>query len=215
MSGLPAEMIDRWKDRPELPPDQGLIYWHVLLGSDPDVVALARQAQRRLAPFSGLHMTPLKWLHMTMLIAGPASEISGEQIEQMADAASRRLADVQPITVTLGKVLYHPEAIMLAARPTEALRPVLDAVAAATEEVISRPGQPGNKMPWTPHVTIAYSTASQPTAPIIGALGMRLPEQRVQISTISLVNQRGPERTWDWEPAADIRFGTGHPRGLH
>ena len=208
MNGLPAEMIDRWQDRAEPAPGEGLIYWHMLLGDNPDVVALAREAQQRLAPFSGLHMTPLAWLHMTVLIAGPASEIGDEKIQQMAAVACQLLADVPPPTVTVGKVLYHPEAIMLAARPPKALLPVLEAARQATQEVTGSSGRAGSKLPWTPHITIAYSTAHQPTGPIITALGQTLPERKVQISAVSLVNQRGPERQWDWLPEATIRFGT-------
>ena len=70
MSGLPAEMTDRWQDRAEPAPGEGLIYWHMLVGLDPDVLALATDVRRRLARFPGLHMTPLAWLHMTVLIAG-------------------------------------------------------------------------------------------------------------------------------------------------
>jgi hypothetical protein len=65
-------MIDRWHERPEPIPGKGLIYGHVLVGDHPDVVAIARSAQQRLAPFTGLHMTPLNWLHMTALIARAA-----------------------------------------------------------------------------------------------------------------------------------------------
>jgi 2'-5' RNA ligase len=208
MNGLPTEMIDRWHDRVEPAPGEGLIYWHMLVGTDPDVIAIASEARRKLAPFTGLHMTPYVWLHMTALIAGPASEISDEQIQQMANIAGQRLAHIPPITVTLGKILFHPEAIMLAAQPAEALLPVLEAAQEATQEVISRPGQAASKLPWTPHITIAYSTARQPAEPIITALGRSLPERKVQISTISVVNQRGPERSWDWHPEATIRFGT-------
>jgi hypothetical protein len=43
--------------------------------------------------------------------------------------------------------------------------------------------------------------------PIIAALGRSLPERKIQIRTVSLVNQRGPERSWDWRPEATIRFG--------
>lgn len=206
MNGLPAEMIDRWQDRAEPAPGEGLIYWHMLVGDHPDVVALAREAQQRLAPFSGLHMTPLARLHMTVLIAGPASELGDEQIQQMAAVAGRRLADVPPPTVIVGKVIYHPEAIMLAARPAEALLPMLEAARAATREVTGRPGRAGSKLRWTPHVTVAYSTAHQPTGPISDALGRSLPERKIQIRALSLVNQRGPERDWDWEPQATVWF---------
>lgn len=50
----------------------------------------------------------------------------------MADAAEQILAGVPPITVSVGKILCHPEAIMLAARPTDALMPVLEAAKEAT-----------------------------------------------------------------------------------
>src|SRR5215831_12112983 len=193
-------MIDRWNDRAEPAPGEGLIYWHMLVGTDPDVLALASEMRRRLARFSGLHLTPYAWLHITALIAAPASEISGEQIGRMAAVATRLLGDIPPVTVTLGKIHYHPEAIMLAARPAEAVRPVLEAAREATRTVTGTPGRAGNKLPWTPHITIAYSTTRQPAAPIINALGHSLPERKVQLSEISLVNQRGPERSWDWHP---------------
>ena len=179
----------------------------MLVGTDPDVIALVREGRRKIASFDGLHMTPYAWLHITALIAGPASKIRSEQIRQMSEAAARRLANVAPVTVTLGKILYHPEAIMLAVQPAEALVPVRNAVTAATREVTGSSGLAGNKLPWTPHITIAYSIAQQPAGPIITALGQSLPERKVQISTVSVINQRGPERSWDWHLEATIRFG--------
>jgi 2'-5' RNA ligase len=200
-------MIDRWQDRAEPATGEGLIYWHMLVGTDPEVIALAREARRKLVAFTGLHMTPYVWLHITALIAGPASEIGDEGVQQMASVAGRLLADIPPIHVTIGKILYHPEAIMLAVRPPEALLPVFEAVQGATREVTGSPGRAGNKLPWAPHITIAYSTALQPAEPIIKSLGRSLPERKVQISQVSLVVQRGPERNWDWYPEATIRFG--------
>lgn len=150
MSGLPAEMTDRWQDRAEPAPGEGLIYRHMLVGLDPDVLALATDVRRLLARFSGLHMTPLAWLHMTVLIAGSAKEISADRIQEMAAVASHLLASVPPIKVTVGKFLYHPEAITLAARPAEALLPVLEAAREATREVTGSDGQAGSNLPWTP-----------------------------------------------------------------
>jgi 2'-5' RNA ligase len=210
VNAVPAEMIDRWQERAEPAPGEGLIYWHMLLGDHPEVVAMARSAQQRLTPFSGLHMTPLKWLHMTALIAGAADEITGLELGRMAEAASRQLAEIPPITVTLGKVLYHPEAVMLAAQPRNALAPVLEAARSATYEVTGTYGRPGNRSPWTPHITVCYSTARQAAGPIISALGPGLPGRAVQIRAVSLVIQRGPERLWDWTPVATVRFSAAH-----
>ena len=207
MNALPDEMIDRWQHRVDQAPGEGRVYWHMLVGHHPQVVDLARSAQQRLARFSGLHMTPLKWLHMTAHIAGPADEITSQQMDQMVETASRLLARTPPITVTLGKILYHPQAIMLAAEGADALIPVRDAVRSATHEVSGNHGRPGNQSPWTPHITICYSTSSQPAEPIISALGHELPSCELQINAISLVIQHGPERQWDWHPMATTRIG--------
>ncbi len=207
MSPLPAEFTNRWQDRAELAPGQGLVYWHMLVGRHPEVTAQARDAQTRLASFTGLHMTPLEWLHMTTLIAGPADQISAQDSDRMAAAASRLLADTAPITVTFEKVLYHAEAIMLAATPPAALAPVRDAVQAATREVTGTNGQAAHAGPWTPHVTVCYSTSHQPAGPVIEALGRYLPPAEVQIGEVSLVIQRGPERLWDWQPIATVHLG--------
>ena len=207
MTGLPAEMIDRWQSRAEPAPGEGLIYWHVLVGHDPGVLTLAAEARRRLAPFPGLHMTPPAWLHMTVMIAGASDQVSADQIEEMTAVAARQLANVPPVTMSIGKILYHPEAIMLAARPADALLPVLKAAQEATRKVTGSDGCSGSKLPWTPHVTLAYSTAKQSAKPIISALGGSLPERQVQLTEVSLVNQRGPERDWDWNVEATIRLG--------
>lgn len=207
MSPLPAEFTDRWKHRADLAPGEGLVYWHMLVGQHPEVTAMASQAQQRLAAFSGMHMTPLKWLHMTALIAGPAGEISAADTERMAVVAARLLAGITPIPVTLGKILYHPEAIMLAASPAEALAPVREAALAATREVTGAGGRSAHAGPWAPHVTVCYSTSCQPAGPVIAALGRHLPEAVIEVSEISLVIQNGPERSWDWHPVATVRLG--------
>jgi 2'-5' RNA ligase len=211
VSPLPTEMIDRWEHRADQAPGQGLVYWHMLLGGNPEVVEVARTAQERLSAFSGLHMTPLRWLHMTALIAGTADEIPEPDIRKMAEAATRLLATTPPIPVTFAKILYHPEAIMVAATPPDALAPVAEAAKAATREVTGTPGRPGNKLPWTPHITVSYSTAHQDAAPIIDALGRELPGCSVQIAAISLVIQQGPERLWDWQPVATVPLGSRLP----
>jgi 2'-5' RNA ligase len=151
-------------------------------------------------------MTPLEWLHMTTLIAGSTADISDSDLKQMVTAASRLLSDTGPITVTVGELLYHPEAIMLAVRPKESLIPVFDAVRTATRTVTGNDGVTGNGQRWTPHITVCYSMSSQPAQPIIAALGHEMPNCRVDISSVSLVIQRGAERLWGWHPVGTIRF---------
>ena len=161
------------------------------------VTDLAREIQQQLAQFPGLHMTPLERLHMTVLLAGPSDRFSQDQLQQMITTVSAMLAGTPAIPVTIGGIVYHPEAIMLDVKPKRALTRIHDAVQAATLAVTSQ--DPDGVPPrWIPHVTVCYSTADQATTPIIAALGPQQRECQVQIATASLVIQHGPERLWDW-----------------
>jgi hypothetical protein len=61
-------------------------------------------------------------------------------------------------------------------------------------------------VPASKRITISYSTARQSAAPIVSALGTSLPQRETVISTVSLVNQQGPERGWNWQHVAAIQL---------
>ncbi|MGI5324640.1 2'-5' RNA ligase family protein [Actinomadura nitritigenes] len=200
MSPLPTQMVNRWQNRREPGPGQGTVYWHMLVGDQPGARDVADAAQERLADFTGLHMTPIKWLHITTLVVGSTNEISDDQQQDMLRTASSLFAEIPPLTVTLGRILYHPEAIILAIRPTEALEQVRAAIQSATLKVTGREGHTEGPAQWLPHMTIAYSETEQPAQPLINALGRQLPNREITINAVSLVVQRGAERLWDWHP---------------
>jgi hypothetical protein len=207
MSPLPVQMRDRWQDRAEAKPGEGTIYWHILLRDQPRALAMANKAQQRLSSFSGLHMTPRQSLHITTLLVGSTNSIFSQQTTQMLHKAKRTLSRVRPISVTLGRILYHPEAIMLGVDPRRALDPILEGVRAATRDVIGEEGAISGSFPsWTPHITVAYSVAEQLAAPIIDTLGRELPNCTVLIDAVSLVIQWGPEKLWNWETAGTIHL---------
>jgi 2'-5' RNA ligase len=203
MSPLPAQFTDRWSDRAGEPSFEDAVCWHVLLGGQAAVRAVAADARQRLAGFGGLHWTPMRWLHMTVLLAGPAADIGPDARREMVARASSRLAAIAPVTVTFSRVFYHPEAIVLDASPASALSPVFDAAQAATREVT---GGSGDASAWIPHLTLCYSTSEQPAAPIIAALGKTMPPCEVTIDSLSLVVQNGPEQLWDWHRVGDARL---------
>jgi hypothetical protein len=121
---LPEQMIDRWARRADPAPGQRTLYWYVLMSQYPEVNDLANEARQRLAPFDGLHMTPLDRLHMTTLELGPANAVTSDQLRHMTRNAAEHLARIEPISARLGKVIYHPEAIMLAVTPATDLAPL-------------------------------------------------------------------------------------------
>src|ERR1700751_5297805 len=107
---LPDQLADRWQNRPEPPPGEGVVSWHMLMRGYREVVDMAGQAQQRLAGFGGLPMTPLRWLHITTLLAGPAADFSPDQLTRMTETAAELLASTPPAAVTLGRILFHPDA---------------------------------------------------------------------------------------------------------
>ncbi|MGI5420487.1 2'-5' RNA ligase family protein [Actinomadura luteofluorescens] len=201
MSPLPTQMINRWQNRQEPGPDQGTIYWHMLLGDQPEASNAAHTAQKRLADFPGLHMPPPEWLHITTLVVGSTEEITTQQQQDMLAAASELLADIPPVDVTLGRILYHPEAIAAEVQPAGPLRQVRKAIQTATRKATGRQGHTEGPSQWLPHMTLAYSETEQPAEPLITALGRELPTSEFTINAVTLVDQQGPERLWSWHPA--------------
>jgi 2'-5' RNA ligase len=184
------------------------VCWHLLLGDQEPVQAMAREAQQRLAGFTGLHRTPLRWLHATVLLAGRAGDLTQADMDQMLTKARLKLNGTMPTTVTLSRVIYHPEGILLPMSPASALAPIFEAAQAATLEVTGNPGVTSTPGPsWVPHVTLCYSTSQQPAAPIIAALGKSLPAREITIDKLTLVIQRGPAMSWDWRLVDTLQLG--------
>ena len=205
---IPAQTRNRWSNRAEPDSGKGAVYWHILFRDYPAVRATAKRAQARLASFRDLHMTPEEWLHATALVAGTTDDISSEHMDLMLSEARQHLSGVQPVSVAISPVLYHPEAIMLGFTPEGALDNIHHAVRQATLAVTAQTGSAtGPADRWTPHITISYSTGTQPMAPIANALGREVPQCDVTVRAVSLVIQWGPERLWNWQPVGTASLG--------
>jgi 2'-5' RNA ligase len=208
MNPLPAQFTNRWQgNRPRLSYEDA-VCWHLLLGGHARVRATAVGARQRLARFAGWHMTPLQWLHVTVLRVGTVDRITEGDMEQMLTRAQAALARTPPVTVTLERVVYHPEAIALSVSPTSALDPVLTAARAATRQALGAgaPKDGGHGKTWAPHLTLCYSTTEQAAAPVIAELGRTVPACEATIGEMSLVVQNGPEHIWDWRIAGSVRL---------
>jgi 2'-5' RNA ligase len=204
MDPLPTLMADHWRPKPGRRPGRPRYHWHMLFHDQPGVRRLAAAAQRKLAGLPGLDLVPGQWLHLTTFAVGYADEVPQASLDVMAAAAGQALAAVAPIPVTLGRVVYYPEAVVLAVEPPGALQPVLDAVTAATRAG-GREGRTSTN-PWLPHVTVAYSHDTGPAEPIIAALGHRLPSTEITIKSVSLVAQAQVARSWQWRTVAEVHF---------
>lgn len=213
MSPLPERLTGRW-DNPFRQSYDDTVCWHLLLGRDPAVQAAAAVARQRLAGLPGLHMTPPEWLHVTVQRVGTKDLVTLDDRNRMLARAQDCLAQTAPVTVTLQRVFYHPEAITLSVSPRSALSPVLEAARTATRKVLRTDPSDGEGDEWVPHLTLCYSTTEQPAAPVIDALGTTLPAYEVTITEMSLVVQDGPEDLWNWQVAGSARL-LGDPAENH
>lgn len=102
MSPLPAQFTDRWGGSREGLSYEDSVCWHLLLGFDANARAAVTEAQQRIARFGGMHMTPVRWLHVIVLLVGPAAALTREDIGDMLARARAHLARTPPVTVTLG-----------------------------------------------------------------------------------------------------------------
>jgi 2'-5' RNA ligase len=206
---VPPRFVDRWRAREDLPPDDGVVYWHVLMNQAPDIRAGAIEAQRTLAGFPGLHLTPRAWLHMTIMPICRIHELTPTDSAALVAAARERLAAVPAIEIETSQLLYHPEAVVLRLRPGRDLAGLAEAVGEATAATLSSWTPNGHLAdPWIPHVTIAYSTTDKPAPPIVAAAGHHIRLRRAVVSEVTLVEQWGPERSWDWRVVDTVRTQT-------
>jgi len=205
MSPFPVQFRGRWDNESRLSYDDA-VCWHVLLGGDAAVQAAAATARQRLARFAGLYMTPPEWLHVTILRAGTAGTMTQDDMSRMLARAQADLARTAPVTVTLQRVFYHPEAIVLGLSPGSALAPVFAAARTATREVLGAHGADAEEDEFAPHMTLCYSTEEQPAAPVIAELGKTIPPCEVTVGQLSLVVQDGPEDQWNWRIAGSARL---------
>ncbi len=150
-------------------------------------------------------MTPLKWLHMTTTIIGSAAEVNNETIKAVVNQVRDHLAAIEPVHVSIGHFLYHPEAVMLAVEPKGSLVPIRQQIQMACRTVLG--SSFADEPQWTPHITLCYSTDSQPAKPIISKLGRSFPAIQATVESVTLVVQDGPERAWNWHPVETVRLG--------
>ncbi|WP_245919714.1 2'-5' RNA ligase family protein [Actinomadura mexicana] len=199
---MPERMSDHWWWLPGMRPGRRMLLWHVLLDRQPEVFDLVRRYQDKLAGVDGLDLIPAEWLHMTTQIVGFEDEISGERVEALTASAARRLAPLEPIEVEVGRPWVHSEGVALGVRPARGLDPVRQALRQAAAETVGvhpLDGEPD----WTPHVSVAYSNADGPSAPIVHALGPRPEPVPLRVAAAHLVGQVRDGHLYRWERLAE------------
>jgi 2'-5' RNA ligase len=181
--------------------------WHVTFGDSPAVQDVAARAQRQLAGLPGLDLVPARWLHLTTQGVGFADEVPGNDIAAITGAAERRLAEVATPEFTIGPARVASEGVALRVVPPGALTPLRDALRAAIADVWGL-GRVPESAAWTPHVSVAYASASGSADVYVDALEGEDATAAVTAGSVQLILLGRDEHLYEWVTVASVKLGT-------
>ncbi len=204
----PERMRDHWWWRPGWRAGRRLYTWHLTFEGHHDLHQLVRAYQDSL-DVPELDLVPLEGLHLTMQGVGFTDEVSRQQLRQLVVAAERRCGALAPLTLTLGPARVDPEGVCLPVAPQGPVRWLRMAVRGAIAEVLGEGRVPDAAEEFWPHVSVAYSNADGPAAPIVERVGrVGALEAVVTIGEVRLLELERAGHVYRWETRAVVPLGT-------
>lgn len=131
----PSTMRNHWWWRPGWAVGRSFYTWHITFAEQAELRELAEAYTPVLAELPMLDHIPVQWLHLTMQGVGFTDEVAQADVDAIVEAARRRLAELEPFTVTVGPPHVDPETIQMSVQPVEPLRNVRASIRAAIGEV--------------------------------------------------------------------------------
>jgi 2'-5' RNA ligase len=203
------ETRDHWWWRPGWHAGRSFYTWHILVDDQPAIHAFARQIQPELEATGVLGPIPVEWLHMTMQGVGFTDEVSEETLDEIAAAATNRLASFGPVAVTLGPPVVDTEGVNLPVQPAEAVDAVRRAVRDGIADVWGPSRVPEAEDGFRPHVSLAYShTSGAPLAPIREVLTRYVTTIPAALTRATLIDINRDSRMYQWRVVQRTPFGT-------
>lgn len=202
-----AQMQNHWWWRPGWRVGRAFYAWHLTFDRAPDLHRLAEEFADALS-VPGLDVVPVKWLHLTMQGVGFTDEVSTADADAIAEAACRRLADVEPFEVIISPGVIEPEVVRTDVAPAESVARVRSAIRAGIADVWGTDRVPESESGFIPHVSLAYSASDGPAAPILAAAhSIRVKPARATISEAQMIVLNRDNRQYQWTTYAVAPLG--------
>ncbi|MEU4229605.1 2'-5' RNA ligase family protein [Nonomuraea sp. NPDC026600] len=194
-------MADHWWWRPGWSRGRRFYTWHLTFQHAPEVHRIADEYRQGLAKIEGLDLVPDQWLHLTMQGLGFTDEVDEHDVRAIVQAATRRLAAIPEFELKLDRPRITPEAIRWEATPAAPPAAVRSAIREGIAEVWASVPEPEDG--FAAHVTIAYSNASGPAAPVAAALAeVNTAQASARIDSAELIVLGRDRQMYEWEPFA-------------
>lgn len=183
-------------------------YWYLTFEDEPALRSVAAQCQTALrAPF--LDLVPLDDLHMTLERVAFENEIDEQQLLAVESAAVAASVEIEPFTISVGPLAGSSGAISFTASPRAPLAALRDRLDDATKAAFPARGQPESRR-FRPHVGIAYSNTTTPSAPVIAAVeqlrGLRPVD--IDVRAVSLVVLTREKNAYSWVERRRLPLGS-------
>lgn len=194
---------DHWWWRPGWSKGRRFLTWHLTFDHAPEVHRLAESYRQRLADLPGLDLVPDRWLHLTMQGLGFGDEVNRDEVDAIIGVARARLALVPAFDVTIDRPAFTPEAIRWEAAPAAPVEAVRDAIRESIGSVWPR--VPEQRAGFGPHISIAYSSAALPAAPVLAALAAEpSAPATARIVSAELIILGRDNRMYEWETVESV-----------
>ncbi|MEU7206130.1 2'-5' RNA ligase family protein [Streptomyces sp. NPDC045470] len=204
------QMADHWWWRPGWQPGRRFLTFHFTFQDAPEVHRLAAAYRTALAGAGGLDLVPDRWLHLTTQGLGFADAVPDDEVQVVLAAAADRLTLIPPFDLTLHRPEITPEAIRWEAAPAgpptavrTALRDAIRSVRGTVEE---------SDAGFAPHISIAYSNATGPAAPVQAALdAVDAAPATAHIDRVELIVLHRDRRMYEWDTHTRLPLGSQTP----
>ncbi|GAA1799275.1 2'-5' RNA ligase family protein [Planosporangium flavigriseum] len=203
-----TEIRRHWYWRPGWGIGTRFYTWHITFDGQPEVTKLAEQYRAVLTGQPMLDIIPTQWLHLTMQGIGFVDQVDRDQVDAIVAAAQERCAVLAPMELTLGAPHVDPESIQIAVEPAEPVRQLRAAIRAAIADVWGPVRVPEPAEPYTPHMSLAYTNADGPAAPLVEALAaVPTLSATATIDSCQLIVLNRDEGMYMWETFATVPLG--------
>ncbi|MGH3885255.1 MAG: 2'-5' RNA ligase family protein [Pseudonocardiaceae bacterium] len=202
--------LDNHWQRPGWVEGRHSYHWLLTFEHASDLHTLAARCQEPFRKFPHFDLVPLDALHLTIQRVAFTDELPASTLPAVVATGRQRCRDVAPFRLRIGWLAGSAGAIRFTALPVTPVVEVraMTAIPSPTVDIPDHIPTCATEKFW-PHVSIAYSHTTQPTAPVITQIEAlrHLPSAEVLVTSVALVELRREGRVYRWEVVGRVGLG--------